>query len=251
MSPPQFQQQHVESASASASASMTSSRTSSRSRSPPKAVLGQLREPPTGLSGSSFRKGHRKASSLSSCVNANNVEVEEAPKTSVPRLSMLPATPQTATFAPGHASGSHPIRQPRGPPNLEEIMAKPTSKHEGSKNFATRQRKKAVFKLITAGLERRGNRYTNGGTMSPVSENDGGFTFEEGDSVTSSLSGRQSLQSLRGGQDSPPVYSASSLSGDEGTLERKFVEVRESIAGGLCTPQAFLDIADKRRSALF
>lgn len=230
---------------------MTSSRTSSRSRSPPKTVLSQIREPTTGLSGSSFRKGHRKASSLSSCVNANNVEIEEDPKTSVPKFSMLPATPQTATFAPGHASGTHPVRQPRGPPSLEDIMAKPTSKHEGSKNFATRQRKKAVFKLITAGLERRGNRYTNSGTMTPVSENDGGFTFEEGDSVTSSLSGRQSLQSLRGGQDSPPVYSASSLSGDEGTLGGKFVEVRESIARGHCMPQAFLDAADKRRSAMF
>ena len=186
---------------------------------------------------------------MSSCVNANNVEIEEAPKTSIPKFSMLPATPQTATFAPGHASGTHPVRQPKGPPNFEEIKAKPTTKHEGSKNFATRQRRKAVFRLITAGLERRGNRSTTGGTMTPVSENDGGFTFEDGESVTSSLSGRQSLQSLRGGPDSPPVYSASSLSGDEGTLGGRFIEVKESIA--LRTPNLALDAGEKRRSALF
>lgn len=233
----------------SGSASLSSSRTSSRSRSPPKLPVSQPREPTTGLSNSSFRKGHRKASSLSSCVNANNVEIEEAPKTSVPKFSMLPATPQTATFAPGHASGTHPVRQPRGPPSFEEIKAKPTTKHEGGKNFATRQRRKAVFRLITAGLERRGNRSTTGGTMTPVSENDGGFTFEDGESVTSSLSGRQSLQSLRGGPDSPPGYSASSLSGDEGTLGGRLVEVKESTT--LRTAQLVLDAAEKRRSALF
>ncbi|KAF8467272.1 hypothetical protein BDZ91DRAFT_138819 [Kalaharituber pfeilii] len=232
-----------------ASASMNSSRLASRSRSPPKLTC-TPREPQPGLSSSSFRKGHKKASSLSSCINANNVEIEEAPKTSVPKLSMLPATPSTATFAPGHASGTHPIRQPRGPPSFEEIKAKPTTKHEGSKNFATRQRRKAVFRLITAGLERRGNRATSGGTMTPVSENDGGFTFEDGDSVTSSLSGRQSLQSLREGPDSPPGYSASSLSGDEGILGGKLVEIKES-SGGLRTPHLVLDAAEKRRSALF
>jgi hypothetical protein len=159
---------------------------------------------------------------------------------------MLPATPSTATFAPGHASGTHPVRQPRGPPNIEEIKAKPTSKHEGSKNFASRQRRKAVFRLITAGLERRGNRSTSG-AMTPVSENDGGFMFEDGESVTSSLSGKQSLQSLRGGPDSPPGYSASSLSGDESTIGGKYIEVKES---GLRTPQMMM-MEDKRRSAIF
>lgn len=87
--------------------------------------------------------------------------------------------------------------------------------------------------------------------MTPVSENDGGFTFEDGESVTSSLSGRQSLQSLRGGPESPPVYSASSLSGDEGTLGGKFVEVKESTSGGLRTPHLNLDATEKRRSSHF
>ena len=66
-------------------------------------------------------------------------------------------TPMTGTFGPGQArAGDHPIRQPRGPPSLEELVAKPTSNHEGSKNFVTRQRRRAVNNLVKAGLERRG-----------------------------------------------------------------------------------------------
>jgi serine/threonine protein kinase len=52
---------------------------------------------------------------------------------------------RTGTFGPSQArAGEHPLRQPRGPPSIEDLREKPTTKHEGSKNFATRQRRQAV-----------------------------------------------------------------------------------------------------------
>ncbi|KAL7267796.1 hypothetical protein RUND412_009603 [Rhizina undulata] len=132
--------------------------------------------------------------------------------------SNLPATPSTPTFAPGHASGSHPIRQPHGPPSIEELKAKPTSKDEGSKNFAfARSKRRRATRMVAAGMARRTARSVSGsagGTMTPVSEAEG-FAYEDGESVGSSASGRQSRQS-RCGVESPPEYSASSVSGDEG-----------------------------------
>jgi len=231
-----------------------SSRSTSRSRSPPK--LSPVHEgsaqnglqPPVGSL--PFRRGHRKTSSLSNCLNINTVDLDNAsgPKTAVPKLGNLPTTPMTATFAPGHASGTHPTRQPRGPPPLDEITAKPTSKIEGSKNFVSRQRRRAVFKLVSAGIERRGNapaRSASGtgtGTMTPVSENEASYVFEDHEgSVGSSLSGRQSLQSLRS-------VGEVSVSGDESAGGR-FVEVRK-VPGGL-KPQGIFEAAEKRKSALF
>lgn len=230
-----------------------SNRTNTRSRSPPK--VGPIQAPSQASSSSgnaSFRR-HRKASSLSNCLNANGLEIDtNAPKTSVPKLSNIPTTPMTATFAPGHASGTHPSRQPRGPPPLDEVKAKPTSKFEGSKNFASRQRRRAIFKIVTAGAERRGAARSSGsagGTMTPVSENEATYNFDDSHSCTSSLSGKQSLQSLRAGDESPKEYSGSSVSGDEG-LGGRFVEIKKS-SGGLKTPQMILDAAEKRKSAMF
>ncbi|KAI1876706.1 uncharacterized protein JN550_000778 [Neoarthrinium moseri] len=51
--------------------------------------------------------------------------------------------------------GQHPVRQPRGPPPMDELRTKPTAKYEGSKNFAARTRRSAVQNLMRAGLERR------------------------------------------------------------------------------------------------
>lgn len=214
---------------------------SGRSRSPPKLTLNQ---PSSG-----FKRGHRKASSLSTCVNVSNLDIAEPPKTSLPKTSAIPTTPMTATFAPGHASGSHPIRQPRGPPAIEELKAKPINKDGGSKNFATRQRRRAVFKLVTAGMERRTARSASssiGGTMTPVSENEG-FGFEDAESVSSSLSGRASRTSVRGG-DSPQDYSASSVSSDE-SVGGKQNEGKE--LGGLKAPRLVFSSSGKRKSALF
>ncbi|RJE21315.1 hypothetical protein PHISCL_06358 [Aspergillus sclerotialis] len=156
-------------------------------------------------SANAFRRGHRKSSSFNPAPKAAidtaraNTGAGGAPKTSA-----LPPTPATGTFGPGQGrAGEHPIRQPRGPPSLEELVAKPTSKHEGSKNFVTRQRRRAVHNLVRAGIERRGESrslgyHSSGGTNTPASEKE--FTFSDGDDMTArsgSLSSRPSLGSLR------------------------------------------------------
>ncbi|EWC46642.1 hypothetical protein DRE_04129 [Drechslerella stenobrocha 248] len=110
--------------------------------------------PPTAIS--KFRRGHKKCISLSGCNNTNAALADSGPKTSLPRLSNnVPSTPIGSTFG---GRGDHPVRQPRGPPALEEIVAKPTAKHEGSKNFSSRQRRRALTKLVNAGIERRGTK---------------------------------------------------------------------------------------------
>jgi len=225
--------------------SMGNNRANSRSRSPPKLNLQQSSGAAASNSSAAagFRRGHRKASSLSTCTSINGAEVGDAPKTPFPRL---PQTPMTATFGPGHASGTHPMRQPRGPPSIEELKAKPTSKDEGSKNFATRQRRRAISRLVSAGIERRSARSTSGtvsagGTMTPVSEHEA-FAFEETDSVGSSAAGRNSRQSLRD-------YEANNSSADEGSVTSR---LSSKGASGLKAPGLVLSVSgDKRKSALF
>lgn len=225
--------------------SMGNNRQGNRSRSPPKLNLQQRQQqqqqqqqPEQSGSGLAFRRGHRKTSSLSIVNNAG--EVEEAPRTS--KLSGFPSTPMTATFAPGHASGTHPIRQPRGPPSIEELKAKPTAKIEGSQNFAIRQRRRAVSKLVSAGIERRSARSTGSaaGTMTPVSEHEA-FAFEETASVGSAASGRASRQSLR-------EIDCNNTSADEGSVNNRST-ARPS---ALRAPSlVFSAAAEKRKSALF
>lgn len=158
-------------------------------------------------SANAFRRGHKKSSSFNpgpkgqiDTAKANNSTLG----TGMPKTAALPQTPATGTFGPGQGrAGEHPIRQPRGPPSLEELVAKPTSKHEGSKNFATRQRRRAVHNLVRAGNERRGETrsfgyHSSGGTNTPSSEKE--FTFSDGDDGTvrsGSLSSKPSLGSLR------------------------------------------------------
>ncbi|KAI9371040.1 hypothetical protein BJX61DRAFT_544059 [Aspergillus egyptiacus] len=155
-------------------------------------------------SANAFRRGHKK-----------NTSFGPGPKTGIdtnkansvahlagPRTAPI-STPATGTFGPGqNRAGEHPVRQPRGPPALEELVAKPTSKHEGSKNFATRQRRRAVHNLVRAGIERRGETRSlgnsSGGTNTPASEKE--FTFSDNDDATvrsGSLSSKPSLGSLR------------------------------------------------------
>lgn len=133
-----------------------------------------------------------------------NIDTAKANIGPGPRSAALPPTPATGTFGPGQGrAGEHPIRQPRGPPSLEDLVAKPTSKHEGSKNFATRQRRRAVHNLVRAGIERRGDTrsfgyHSSGGSNTPASEKE--FTFSDGDDATvrsGSLSSKPSLGSLR------------------------------------------------------
>ncbi|KAI9699904.1 MAG: Checkpoint kinase 2 [Bogoriella megaspora] len=44
-------------------------------------------------------------------------------------------------------TAEYPVRHPRGPPTLEELREKPTTLHEGSKNFASRSRRSALQQL--------------------------------------------------------------------------------------------------------
>jgi len=130
--------------------------------------------------------------------------LDGGPRTAVPKTAGFPSTPMTGTFGPGQArAGEHPIRQPRGPPPLDELRAKPTTKFEGSKNFTTRQRRSAVHNLVRAGMERRRAPGSgSAGSITPISEK-GEITFSissEDDSDSSgsgNLSGRPSLVSLR------------------------------------------------------
>ena len=134
-----------------------------QSPSPPQDV-----EPLPKPSANAYRPGHRK--SMSSV--ARNNFGGEGPKSAGPRSSAFPQTPQTGTFGPGMGrAGEHPVRQPKGPPPLDDLLAGPTALHEGSKNFATRQRRRAIFNLKRAGNDRRGGRADgHNGQTSPVSE---------------------------------------------------------------------------------
>jgi hypothetical protein len=153
-------------------------------------------------SANAFRRGHKKSSSFAPGLKGN-LDMSRTSGTG-PRSAGFPQTPLTGTFGPGQGrAGEHPIRQPRGPPSLEELVAKPTSKHEGSKNFATRQRRRAVHNLVRAGIERRGESRSNhgsGGSNTPASETEFVFSVSDGDDSrrgSGSLSSKPSLGSLR------------------------------------------------------
>jgi hypothetical protein len=241
----------------------------SRARSPPKPTPSppQDVEPLPPPSANAFRRGHKKSLSFNTGFRANN----DAPKTGTPRSAGYPQTPMTGTFGPGQArAGEHPIRQPRGPPLLQELEEKPTSKHEGSKNFATRQRRRAVHDLVRAGRERRSEtRQPGSGSGTPGSEAE--FTFsvssdnDDGAASSDSLSSKPSIGSLRAAAngaigserkdksrerssiDSTEDYSATSLSSDEGVLVgKKLIEVESSWRK---TPMLVLSSAEKRKSA--
>jgi hypothetical protein len=180
------------------------SQTFTRSISPPKKAPTppQDHAPLPPPSAGAFRRGHRKVNSMA-FVSDNSIP--EGPKSAVlPKTASFPLTPSTAGFGPGQArAGEHPIRQPRGPPSLDELIAKPTTKFEGSKNFAARTRRNAVHNLVRAGMERR-RAPGSSGSMSPASET-GEITFsvssdndsDSGRSGSGSLSGRPSLGGSR------------------------------------------------------
>ncbi|KAH7011395.1 hypothetical protein EDB80DRAFT_876057 [Ilyonectria destructans] len=144
-----------------------------RSNSPPKRYESPSEVTPLPPpSANAFRRGHKKACSLAP-VNSSLAAAapNDAPKSAGPKTASFPMTPLTGGYGPGQArAGEHPVRQPRGPPSLDELKSKPTAKHEGSKNFATRTRRSAVHNLVRAGLERRKGSGSSCGSMSPVSE---------------------------------------------------------------------------------
>lgn len=253
----------------------------SRSSSPPK----KSPSPPADViplpppSANAFRRGHhKKVSSLA--FNVNNDSVSDGPKSAFTRS--FPQTPMTGTFGPGQArAGEHPTRQPRGPPPLEELQAAPTTKHEGTKNFATRQRRRALNSLVRAGIERRGVRSGSGGSMTPVSETEMNFSIpSDDDSVHShsskSLSGKSSIGSLRAAASGAigserkemkersrergsvdAMYTANSVSSDEGVgiggrlVEVRVEEVKPASEERRKTPLLVLTSAEKRKSSMF
>lgn len=157
-------------------------------------------EPLPPQSANAWRPGHRKKVTALALSSAG---VETPLKSAALRSAGMPATPTTGTFGPGQArAGEHPHRQPRNPPNLDELRATPTTKHEGSKNFATRTRRKALSSLVRAGLERRVVRGSGStGSMTPVSETELTFSVPSDNDTDSIRSGSASLS----GEPSPGI----------------------------------------------
>ncbi|KAF2740210.1 hypothetical protein EJ04DRAFT_237615 [Polyplosphaeria fusca] len=257
----------------------------SRSSSPPKksATPPQDVVPLPPPSANAFRRGHKK--NLSSlALDPKGNETADGPRSAfTPRVG-FPATPNTGTFGPGQArAGEHPLRQPRGPPPLEELQVSPTTKHEGSKNFATRQRRQAVNNLVKAGIGRRGVRTGSAGSMTPSSETEMSFPLSsdnDSDSVHSagsgSLSSRPSLGSLRAAANGAigserkelrqrsrertstgESYSANSVSSDEGVsvggglVEIRVEEPEQAPGERRKMPMLVLTSAEKRKSSMF
>jgi len=225
-------------------------------------------------SANAFRRGHKKnASSLAVGAKA---ETTDGSRTTFTRSVGLPTTPMTGTFGPGQArAGEHPTRQPRNPPSIEELKERPTTKHEGSKNFATRQRRQAIGNLVRAGIGRRANRNSND-TTSPDSES---FPSSDNDSdsvgsgSSGSLSAKRSVGSLRAAangaigserkiskdrsSDRVPVnrsYTANSVSSDDGgSVGGGLVDIRPEETWGerRTMPKLVLTNIEKRKSTIF
>ncbi|RMZ86396.1 hypothetical protein DV736_g6379, partial [Chaetothyriales sp. CBS 134916] len=241
------------------------SRVDARSSSPPKRSSSPQKdvEPLPPPSANAFRRGHRK--NMSSATNIKTTSEWVRPVG--PRSAVLPPTPMTGTFGPGLGrAGEHPVRQPRGPPLLQELEQKPTAKHEGSKNFATRQRRRAVHNLVRAGRERRNDSVPSASRAdSPSSENDFNFSVSsDNDSVlagSTSLTSQPSLGSLqaigserkeksreRSSVDSSGRLSTKSLSSDEGSaISGSYVEVDGSRRS---TPLLVLSSAEMRKNVV-
>ncbi|KAL6715455.1 hypothetical protein ACLMJK_006416 [Lecanora helva] len=237
-----------------------------KTSSPPVADVNPLPPP----SANAFRRGHAKG--LSS-VTGNIINTSDGPKSGVPKTAGFPQTPMTGTFGPGqNRAGDHPVRQPRGPPSLEELIDKPTSKHEGSKNFVTRQRRRAVNNLVRAGLDRRAasrgsNSIDSVGT--PSSECDITFSISS-DNDSDSIGGRSESSGRpspigserkemearsRERNSSGTPFTTASISSEEGTIGGRMVEVkmegRENSDGQRKAPLLVLTSAEKRKSAVF
>lgn len=252
--------------------------TFTRSTSPPKksASPPQDHAPLPPPSAGAFRRGHRTSKSMAMSMSG---DLSDSPKTT------LPGTPSQMAFGPGAGrAGEHPVRQPRGPPPIEELKAKPSAKFEGSKNFATRTRRSAVHNLVRAGLERRRAPGSASGSMSPVSEDDEiSFLNDDNDSDSGrsgsgSLSGRPNPPSSRTSQHgaigsnrptsrqnslemksviSVDSFTAESVSGDEqigGSFAAVFKnggkkpEIRDVQKKA---PMLVLTSAEKRKSSIF
>ncbi|KAI2624132.1 hypothetical protein GGS21DRAFT_541322 [Xylaria nigripes] len=190
-----------------------------RTTTPPKKQL--VTAEPTPLpppSANAFRRGHKKSLSSANPNKGLTISSDEAFAPVGPKTASLPLSPlPNGGYGPGQArAGEHPIRQPRGPPAMEELRTKPTAKHEGSKNFAARARKSAVHNLVKAGLVRRKGTGSSCGSVSPVSESvaEGGASFADNESE----SGRSGSGSLSGDAEPSLASSRTSASGSWGAI---------------------------------
>jgi hypothetical protein len=243
---------------------------SARSFSPPKntpsppASLDHV-EPLPPPSNNAFRRGHSHKKTASLSINALAEGVGNGPKTSSiatfgSQRAVIPPGPMTGTFGPGAArAGEHPTRQPRGPPPLEELTALPTSRYEGSKNFATRQRRRALDSLVKAGSSRRGLSRSSGG--SPVSERDLNFSEDGEDDTSIASTGSRKMSPIgsemkekRGSQGSDSGYfglsSASSSEGEDVYKQPSTPATPAAVGGGDRKKMMLgvLNAAEKRRS---
>ena len=179
-----------------------------------------------------------------------------------PKSAAIPPTPMTGTFGPGqNRAGEHPLRQPKGPPSIDELVAKPTSKHEGSKNFVTRQRRRAVHNLVRAGMERRTDRPGGSGSATPSSENEFNFSVSsDNDELlrpsSGELSHKPSNTSLRtggpgiiGSERKEKSRERDSLGSAHGSEEGRHAADVESSRRS--TPFFLLNSAEKRKNSNF
>ncbi|KAI3326394.1 hypothetical protein HD806DRAFT_405430 [Xylariaceae sp. AK1471] len=190
-----------------------------RTTSPPRKL--EMAAEPTPLpppSANAFRRGHKKSLSVANVNKGITVSSDESPLSTGPKTASFPLSPlPNGGYGPGQArAGEHPIRQPRGPPALDELRAKPTARHEGSKNFAARTRRSAVHNLMKAGLVRRKGTGSSCGSMSPVSES----AEEVGTPLTDneSDSGHSGSGSLSGDAEPSLASSRTSASGSWGAI---------------------------------
>lgn len=236
-------------------------------------------------SANAFRAGHKKATSMACVTGSHGGFGRDLASPYGPKSAGIPPTPLTGTFGPGQGrAGEHPARQPRGPPPLEELVASPTSRHEGSKNFATRQRRRAVHSLVRAGMERRGGRGNgstgSAGNTTPASETDVTFSLpsdNESDGFGGGARSRKpSIGSIRAaangaigserksrkegspGRESVQGHcTAASVSSDEGaSVGGPLVEVKagqndDGAQERRKTPMLVLTSAAKRKSSMF
>lgn len=228
----------------------------------------------TNSQNGAMKRDHKKGLSVAVKFNNVNNNYNESGRAGTPKSAMFPPTPGTATFGPGQGrAGEHPMRQPRGPPPLEELTSKPTSKCEGSKNFVTRQRRQAIHSLVRARMERRAEprdsgHSSSGGNVTPSSETDFALSGSDGDdsgtgTANTSLSGKPSLGSLRAaangaigserkGKDlafrnktgsSGPLYSSVSANADHEAGQQGRLPQRRKM------PMLVLSSAEKRKNS--
>lgn len=173
--------------------------TNARNKSPPGRFDSPVESTPLPTpSANPFRRGHKKFPSIN--LNAGpKAGGQDFPASAGPRTASFPPT-TPATHGPGQGrAGEHPIREPRGPPQTDELRAAPTSKHPGSKNFIYQARRFAVNNLVRAGMERRKGTASSTGSMTPVSES--AEELETPLTDNDSDSGRSGSGSLAGNAD--------------------------------------------------